>query len=362
MPTYPRTSRFPSSRLLSTFLTDPRGWLVAYTKQIWTEGAGGGTPIAAARLTHMEDGILDASARLDVVEGGAYLQPSPDGPAEVKLDLGDDRIGVLNWINNSEVPGTYLLRFATTANTEGGLIYLDVVGTGGGLSVINRDAGVGVTIQQTATVSSPTAYGFAVNQQSSVAPAMMFEQYLGGTAPAVKYVSYDTGPTTWLNQWFSASGEAGGVRASSGVLEWYKNVEVVAARIDAHDFATADNRSHTFLDTAGLEFSGYTGTSGVWWTSKIVRSADQLQFLMGATSTLGGGGSLEPVITLRAGGTGAKGLSFFSATPTAQRTGWATPTGTATKLSFDTVSVTVGQLAERVKAIIDDLRAYGLLG
>lgn len=42
--------------------------------------------------------------------------------------------------------------------------------------------------------------------------------------------------------------------------------------------------------------------------------------------------------------------------------GWGTPTGTATRTAFDTASVTTAQLAERLKALIDDLRGHGLIG
>jgi hypothetical protein len=35
--------------------------------------------------------------------------------------------------------------------------------------------------------------------------------------------------------------------------------------------------------------------------------------------------------------------------------GWAQATGTATRTTFDTATVTLPQLAERVKAILDDL-------
>ena len=47
---------------------------------------------------------------------------------------------------------------------------------------------------------------------------------------------------------------------------------------------------------------------------------------------------------------------------TTRRTGWGTPTGTATRTGFATASVTLEQLAERVKALVDDLRAHGLIG
>lgn len=46
----------------------------------------------------------------------------------------------------------------------------------------------------------------------------------------------------------------------------------------------------------------------------------------------------------------------------ARITGWAAATGTAARTTFDTASVTLPDLAERVKALIDDLSAHGLIG
>jgi hypothetical protein len=45
-----------------------------------------------------------------------------------------------------------------------------------------------------------------------------------------------------------------------------------------------------------------------------------------------------------------------------RKTGWAAPTGTATRTAFDTSSVTLQQLAERFKALQDDLTSHGLIG
>lgn len=47
---------------------------------------------------------------------------------------------------------------------------------------------------------------------------------------------------------------------------------------------------------------------------------------------------------------------------TSRRTGWTGATGTATRTTFATGSVTLSQLAERVKALIDDLTTHGLIG
>ncbi|MFM6399189.1 hypothetical protein, partial [Planktothrix sp.] len=46
----------------------------------------------------------------------------------------------------------------------------------------------------------------------------------------------------------------------------------------------------------------------------------------------------------------------------ARKIGWTTPTGIATRATFATSTVTLSQLAERVKALIDDLMSHGLIG
>jgi len=46
----------------------------------------------------------------------------------------------------------------------------------------------------------------------------------------------------------------------------------------------------------------------------------------------------------------------------ARATGWGAPTGTANRAAFDTAGITAGQLAQRLKALIDDLAAHGLIG
>jgi hypothetical protein len=47
---------------------------------------------------------------------------------------------------------------------------------------------------------------------------------------------------------------------------------------------------------------------------------------------------------------------------TTRRTGWEAPTGTATRTTFATANVTTANLAQRVKALIDDLMAHGIIG
>lgn len=46
----------------------------------------------------------------------------------------------------------------------------------------------------------------------------------------------------------------------------------------------------------------------------------------------------------------------------ARQTGWAAPTGTASRATFDTATATTADLAQRLKALIDDLTTHGLIG
>lgn len=56
------------------------------------------------------------------------------------------------------------------------------------------------------------------------------------------------------------------------------------------------------------------------------------------------------------------GIGFHGAAAAARPTGYTARTGTTTRAGFDTTTVTLPQLAERVKALLDDFTTYGLIG
>lgn len=66
--------------------------------------------------------------------------------------------------------------------------------------------------------------------------------------------------------------------------------------------------------------------------------------------------------SLKVGTSGTSTLGFYGATPVVRPTGWAAATGTATRATYATTTATVTQLAERLKALIDDLTTIGLIG
>lgn len=86
-------------------------------------------------------------------------------------------------------------------------------------------------------------------------------------------------------------------------------------------------------------------------------------------------GKVQMPLSLNVGDTtdpGSNNLNVKGVTKTngtqvvsSRKTGWATATGTATRTTYDTTTVTLSQLAERVKALIDDLHGtagHGLIG
>lgn len=77
-----------------------------------------------------------------------------------------------------------------------------------------------------------------------------------------------------------------------------------------------------------------------------------------------GGFNAAGLLTLTNGLTLTAGVLTIGATQvaTSRRTGWGAPTGIATRTAFDTATVTTAQLAERVKALVDDLTTHGLIG
>ncbi len=89
-------------------------------------------------------------------------------------------------------------------------------------------------------------------------------------------------------------------------------------------------------------------------------------------ATKASNGNVKFVLNLDKYGGGVKSGAYFDAgsefrvagvrVVDARKTGWASPTGTATKTTFDTTTVTTSQLAERLKALIDDLASHGLIG
>ena len=112
---------------------------------------------------------------------------------------------------------------------------------------------------------------------------------------------------------------------------------------------------------------GNTTIGGTLGVTGIVTFTDRPVFSGGVPALVSNGGVSGTSLAAIAG------PSTSTLTPTelqiltvrvvgARVTGWAAATGTATRTTFDTATVTLPLLAQRVKALIDDLIAHGLIG
>lgn len=100
-----------------------------------------------------------------------------------------------------------------------------------------------------------------------------------------------------------------------------------------------------------------TAASGVWITTSTAGE------VIGAMAYAGA----NPVTGFQLMKFDASGMSILAGGKVVgtRKTGWANATGTATRTTFDTATVTLPQLAERMKALIDDLHnttGHGLIG
>lgn len=117
----------------------------------------------------------------------------------------------------------------------------------------------------------------------------------------------------------------------------------------------------TFL-FAGQNFSGNSANSAYMTAVALTADASSVTSYLqlnanGGNLTFGNGGAnildIAAVGEYRMNGTKVVGT---------RQTGWAAATGTATRTAFATGSVSTQDLAERVKALIDDLISHGLIG
>lgn len=112
---------------------------MAYTKQTWTDGSAGGTPVTAARLGHLEDGIAAAAVRLavDVRDFGAVGDGSADDTAAIQTALNSG--GHVHFPQQStfKLTGTLTCSVAGTVLTGAGELRF--------VSGVSQSAGIKVT-------------------------------------------------------------------------------------------------------------------------------------------------------------------------------------------------------------------------
>ena len=131
------------------------------------------------------------------------------------------------------------------------------------------------------------------------------------------------------------------------------NVNVTAGGVLAARNAGADAAMELYADGNGANVAGTNNAGNAFGILNLKGTAVNLRHQNVNVAAIGAGG-----LDIVAGTLSVAGLQVAGP----RRTGWSGPTGPANRAGFDTASVTTQALAERVKALIDDLAAHGLIG
>jgi hypothetical protein len=127
------------------------------------------------------------------------------------------------------------------------------------------------------------------------------------------------------------------------------SISIQGAPVNGIDFSTATFSESAVRFGRGQKIS-YENTSNIYTT--LDSSLNIFGFYNAGTVRVG--------LDVRAGSPGLQ-VNAVQVVGT-RKTGWAASTGTATRSTFNTATVTTAQLAERVKALLDDLTSHGLIG
>jgi len=260
------------------------------------------------------------------------------------------------------VPGATSISHRNNADSADNVIILDAgnvtlrqPATGISLTVTQMSSGTSAGLQLTAGSNSPSVSALTIVNQSWSAGAEAGFKISGGTL-----TGWTTGASIFT---MSQTWNAAGTVFLGGVID----VTVTAAAAGSSIFEV--RRSGVTALRIASSGSVRVGTAnGILGfdsaTGKIVPGATNLSWRNAADSadnllvTDAGLATFRNTVNLSAGVLQMAGTQVV----TTRRTGWGAPTGTATRTTFATGTVTLPILAEHVKALIDDLTTHGLIG
>jgi hypothetical protein len=253
------------------------------------------------------------------IENGATTKLQAEGGGTREFDF-------VNY-NLVQLPGATNFYANVTQFTQN--IQLD----GGKMLRLYSDAGTTLRGQWDASTGSILALG---NLDGAVSVSVA-NAAAGASAKAFLKNSNDIGSNTELGIYSSTTTPYGAIAAGSSYL--YATAPTFAIMCDnaaGHiRFATGGNAERARLHPTGRLALNSTADDGV----------NQLQVNGSITVSAGGAFKVDNVQVLGA-----------------RKTGWTAMTGTATRSTVATGSATVTDVAERLKALIDDLMAHGVIG
>jgi hypothetical protein len=294
--------------------------------------------------------------------GHYFTKVSGDGRDSALNFINDDTTGyVMHFTPGPNWSGTSIIGIGTNvASTTGNAVILSNKGSGThGLRLIN---------QPTVTTGNGI---YGTHQGGGV---FVFLESASGAAGALVSLSDASGALATaakpIQAWGDQTGTVAEIMAADGTSRWRRNANAwissgTAPRFVAASASAALATAHQAQlggDIQGLQIYRYSGSSGSWYASRISSDATRtLTISMGYAAAAQGSEVYTTVAQYKVASATNPQAGFLGAAPRSRST-IAAATGTATRTTFDTATVTLSQLAERVKALIDDFGATSGFG
>lgn len=242
-------------------------------------------------------------------------------------------------------------------------------------------SGTGATLSQVARFSNDTTGAYFVGLKSAGTSVGTHGNVASGTdlVTLAGYGSYDGdwrraglflletdaagtgteagGTATLQGRWVMFTTAAGAPGVLTEAARWNSAQQTILGGAVGGAVGTPVLAFHTSDISSGFYRAGanqigltISGANLVTWAANAITYANGGNLVFGTTTGT------------KFGTSASQKMGWWNATPVVQPAGWGSPTGAATRTTFDTATVTLAQLAERVKAMIDDNKTMGLYG
>lgn len=227
---------------------------MAYTPQTWVDKPSTATPLTAVRMTHMEDGIAEASDRLDTLEAVPAYNDEKAQDATAALFAAGTHTGVTFTYNDAAGSLSAAVTGGASIPTSTLAAKGDLVGASGSATPVRLAVG---STGQVLTVDSTTTSGLKWATPSSTTTIRTATDYDDTVAPtsgqAIVWNGTKYAPGT-------VSGGSSGIPAST-----------VTAKGDLLAATGSGNVGRVGIGSDGMVLTAdSTQTSGVKWSSPAV--------------------------------------------------------------------------------------------
>jgi hypothetical protein len=318
-------------------------------RDLWLSGPGAGAAGSVGLATSLYAGLID-NLRLDHFETGLKLQSITGTVRRLHSGACGQCVYIEDFSNVLTFSDCYFTSSDTgiyVPNTSNGdpqyVAQLMLVSCT--FEVMGRGVWATSTINRFSAFNCWTERGTVGSFVLQDTPAYLFNCNFVDHVPQISFTGgFPAGSKQWQ------------------MIDCYEGQKIVSADGGDTDLITLQNTAYpnsggNFI--AGHNFfqgNGYRNRIG-FWRNAVVVDAPNLLPLVDAGCDLGAADTRFKALFLSSQVTVAGNKVVGS-----RRTGWQAPTGTASRATFDPAAVSLQDLAQRVKALVDDLSDHGLIG